>query len=88
MEEKTYQYIAMLNNKNYTIDFKGTEHKIIDDIMQVLDNAINLINEYSYLSYDTDEDIMQELLEDTTLNYERYYELDEDDEDDESEDEE
>lgn len=67
---KKYDYLAILNDKKFIIKFEGDEHFIIENLMQVLDNAINLLNEYTVNSYDTDDDVISELVAETNLEYE------------------
>lgn len=64
------KYFAILNNKKFNITLNNDPRIARDELMQILDNAINIINSYTYNSYDDDDSIIEQLLDDTTLESE------------------
>lgn len=64
------KYLAILNDKKFNITLNNDPRIARDELMQMLDNAINIINSYTYNSYDDDDSIIEQLLDDTTLESE------------------
>lgn len=68
------KYLAILNDKKFNITLNNDPRIARDELMQILDNAIDIINSYTYNSYDDDDSIIEQLLDDTMLESEEVVE--------------
>lgn len=55
------KYLMVLGEENYTIDLNNDEKMAINDLMQMVDNMINLCQEYGI----DDAEIRDNILDDT-----------------------